>query len=170
MTPLYGHTDSETAFVVDDYPYGFRLRTQIRYWLEHKPGKGWRFISQTRNPKNGQWNKPKASTYQEIAGAMYVKDEGDEAGYVKWTGVHVYTSAGAALEFAREFPKADLRDLRAWAKAKVKFYSKLASGEASYVITVNGTQRVVSPAEATGNQARAAEERDAWQKVLDAVE
>ena len=64
-TPLYGHTSEATAYVVADYPYGFRERTQIRYWLEHKPKKGWRFVSQTLNPKTSRWNKPKASTYVE---------------------------------------------------------------------------------------------------------
>lgn len=63
---LHGHTTPETAFVVDDYPYGFRLRTQIRYWLETKKGHGQRFVSQTLNPKTGQWNKPKAGTYEVV--------------------------------------------------------------------------------------------------------
>ena len=29
-TPLYGHTSPETAYVVADYPYGYRERTTIR--------------------------------------------------------------------------------------------------------------------------------------------
>jgi hypothetical protein len=60
---LAGHVSPETGYVVDDYPYGFRLRTKIRYWLETKRGTGQRFCSQTLNPKTGQWNKPKCSTY-----------------------------------------------------------------------------------------------------------
>ena len=28
------HISPETAYVIDDYPYGFRLRCRIRYWLE----------------------------------------------------------------------------------------------------------------------------------------
>lgn len=63
---LTGHTTPETAFVVADYPYGFRLRCKIRYWLEYKPGKGHRLWSQTTNPKRAGevWNKAKASTFQ----------------------------------------------------------------------------------------------------------
>ena len=57
------HVSPETAYVVDDYPYGFRLRTSIRYWVETKKGRGQRFVSQTLNPKTGDWNKPKSSTY-----------------------------------------------------------------------------------------------------------
>jgi len=51
--------------VVDDYPYGYRVRTQIRYWIETTKH-GQRFVSQTLNPKTGEWNKPKAGTYDEI--------------------------------------------------------------------------------------------------------
>ena len=62
--PLSGHNDPESAYVVEDYPYGFRLRTTIRYWVETKKGHGQRFVSQTMNPKKTyeHWNKPKAST------------------------------------------------------------------------------------------------------------
>src|SRR6516165_4444148 len=64
MQILSGHISPETAYVVEDYPYGLRLRCRIRYWLEHTPKRGFRFWSQTTNPKRGNiWNKPKASTY-----------------------------------------------------------------------------------------------------------
>ena len=29
--PLYGHTSEATAYLVGDYPSGFRKKTQIRY-------------------------------------------------------------------------------------------------------------------------------------------
>jgi hypothetical protein len=75
------HTSPETAFVVNSYPYGFRLRCKIRYWLETN-NKGTRFMSQTTNPKKGDiWNKPKASTYADLSGAMYL----DENGHVQWS-------------------------------------------------------------------------------------
>lgn len=59
---LYGHTDENSAYVVDDYPYG-RERTLMRYWLEYKKNKGYRFVSQTLNPKTKRWNNPHPSTY-----------------------------------------------------------------------------------------------------------
>lgn len=65
MTTLHGHTNEENAYIVNDYPYGFRLRTQIRYWIDTTKH-GQRFVSQTLNPKTGAWNKPKAGTYAEI--------------------------------------------------------------------------------------------------------
>ena len=36
---LYSHTNPETAYVASDYPSGFRLRTNIRYWIESKVAK-----------------------------------------------------------------------------------------------------------------------------------
>ncbi len=63
---LTGHDSADTAYVVDDYPYGFKLRTSIRYWIETAGRKGQRFVSQTKDPKRGVWNKPKASTYSPV--------------------------------------------------------------------------------------------------------
>ena len=74
MKTLLGHTSPETAYVVADYPYGYRLRTQIRYWLETRKGYGQRLMSQTLNPKTGQWNKPKAGTYNVLA-VMVLDDQ-----------------------------------------------------------------------------------------------
>jgi len=84
---LQGHTTVETAYVVDDYPYGFRLRCKIRYWLEYAPKKGFRLCSQTTNPKVAyeKWNAPKKSTYSLLA-VMGL----DEEGHVTWTGVSPY--------------------------------------------------------------------------------
>lgn len=69
VTVLHGHTSPDTAYLVTDYPYGRRLRCQIRYWL-HTAQKGaaknqTRFMSQTTNPKRDGvvWNQPKGSTY-----------------------------------------------------------------------------------------------------------
>jgi hypothetical protein len=65
MDTLSGHTSPETAYVVADYPYGFRLRCQMRHWIEYKRGHGFRHVTQTSNPKRPGlvWNKPKAGTY-----------------------------------------------------------------------------------------------------------
>jgi hypothetical protein len=81
---------------VEDYPYGFRLRTKIRYWIETTK-MGDRFVSQTLNPKNGQWNKPKKSTYCKV-GVMYL----DENNHVKWTGLHGGNYLDATLAWLTE--------------------------------------------------------------------
>ena len=136
--PLYGHTSPETAYVVKDYPYGFKLRTSIRYWLEKKPGKGFRFVSQTMNPKTGKWNAPKPSTYTEWAGAMFLDDQD----HVVWTGVGAYTNDRDALRFVEDFPGADLSLLRPIVPQKIKYTRGRAEGR--YVFTVNGVAQPMS--------------------------
>lgn len=90
---LHGHTDQASAYLVDDYPYGFRLRCKIRYWVETAvkgSAKGQtRFMSQTTNPKvvGEVWNKPKGSTYATVA-VMFL--DGDDR--VQWTGVDSHLS------------------------------------------------------------------------------
>ena len=49
-TPCYGHTSESTALLVDGYPYG-GLTCQIRFWIERDAKRGFRFVSQTCNPK-----------------------------------------------------------------------------------------------------------------------
>ncbi len=80
---IVGASSAETAHVVEDYPYGFRLRCRIRYWIETHPTRGQRVVSQTTNPKRGDvWNKPKASTYTDLR-AIYL----DEQGHVQNAGL-----------------------------------------------------------------------------------
>ena len=157
--PLYGHTSEATAYVVADYPYGFRERTQIRYWLENRPGKGFRFVSQTLNPKTDRWNKPKASTYIEFAAGMYL----DENDHVQWTGVGSYTDGAKALEFAENFPGADNRMLQGWAARKAKHSADMLSGRARFV--VNGV--VKEPTERDLVEYKA--ELQAWTDVAEMI-
>lgn len=104
MKPLYGHTSEATAYVVDDYPYGYTLRCKIRYWLEWNHGKGYRFVSQTTNPKKAGevWNKPKKSTYVGIAACMYL----DEKEHVHWTGLGIHSNKESVQKFLESFPEA----------------------------------------------------------------
>ena len=78
---LHGHVDEATAYLVDDYPYGRRLRCEIRYWVDTaligaKTGQQ-RFAAQTTNPKAAGrvWNKPKCSTYSSLV-VLFLNEEG----------------------------------------------------------------------------------------------
>jgi hypothetical protein len=84
---LVGHTTQDTAYVVEDYPYGFKLRCKIRYWLEFSVKHGFRLCSQTTNPKKSyeHWNAPKKSVYS-MLGVMGLNDEG----HVTWDGISPY--------------------------------------------------------------------------------
>ena len=120
---LKGHVSPETAYVVVDYPYGFKLRCKIRYWLEFKPKLGFRLVSQTTNPKRpGEcWNKPKASTYCRFGGCMYL----DESGHVAWSGLSEYCTSEEAQTWADTYgegvPEAGAELLRKWVAAKIAY-------------------------------------------------
>lgn len=130
MQILQNHTTPETAYVVDDYPYGYTLRCTIRYWLEYHPKRGFRFMSQTTNPKRGDtWNKPKASTYARFGGCMFL----DDKGHVQWTGLSEYcTGAEARLwrdQYADGVPEAGRSLLNKWVAAKVAYDTNRTSGD-----------------------------------------
>lgn len=82
-TSLY--TSAETAFVIPDYPYGFRLRCQKRVWIERNK-KGCRLVEQTSNPKKTAlvWNKPKAGTYS----LLLVLGMERASGFLTTTGIY----------------------------------------------------------------------------------
>ena len=60
--PVY---TEDNPIVIENYPYGFNYRTDIRYWIE-TTNRGDRFCSQTLNPRTKEWNKPKKTTYSDI--------------------------------------------------------------------------------------------------------
>lgn len=123
---LQGHTSPDTAFVVEDYPYGYTLRCRIRYWLDVKPNHGVRLVSQTTNPKRGNdWtNKPKASTYAKFGGCMYL----DDKGHVQWSGVTEYTTADEVAAWLEVFGAGNVtpKVTAAWLAAKRAYETKQA--------------------------------------------
>ena len=130
MTILKGHTSQETALIVNDYPYGFRLRCKIRYWLEYKKNKGVRFVSQTTNPKLDfeKWNSPKASTYSQFGGAMYL----DENNHVQWSGLTAYGNYAEAVAWKETYgegaPEEAKGTLDKWIEAKMNYENRLRIG------------------------------------------
>ena len=158
--PLYGHTSEATAYLVDDYPYGYNVRTSIRYWLEHKPKKGWRFVSQTLNPKTDRWNKPKASTYSDWGAAMFL----DDKGHVQWTGIGPYSDEKQFLSFVEAFPDADMRELRKVVPAKIRLANDFLSGKKFF--TINGEKQPRSEAD----DARNRNELAIWEEIQNLLE
>ena len=75
------YTSPETAYIIEDYPFGFRLRCKMRVWVESDSKKGMRVCRQTTNPKlQGEiWNAPKKSTYSTIR-LLYIDTE---TGYIE---------------------------------------------------------------------------------------
>ena len=63
---------------VENYPYGFTLKTTLTDYIEFDKKKGYRHCTQTINPKNGRLNNPKKSTYYPLLVRYY-----NEAGHIK---------------------------------------------------------------------------------------
>jgi len=82
----------QEPFLVDNYPYGYTLKTKIRYWVETTRN-GQRFVSQTLNPKTNIWNNPKKSTYSQIILIGLNEQE-----HITYTNLSLY-SLKEALEF-----------------------------------------------------------------------
>lgn len=120
----------ENAKLVLDYPYG-GFRCQIKFWLEKSDKNGFRFCSQTQNPKTGRWNNPKHSTYSKFAGAMFL----DENNHVHWVGLSEYDDANKVLSFVKDFPKADFSLLRDWCLMKAIYCAGRAKGKTPYPAT-----------------------------------
>ena len=77
MTKYFYNTISEeTAHVVENYPWGFNLRTSVRFWIESNK-RGSRFMKRTLNPKTGRWCAVKKSTYSPV---MILAEYGTEGG------------------------------------------------------------------------------------------
>lgn len=82
---LRGYTSKEKAYKVDNYPWGFRLRTSIHYWIETKPKHGDRFCTYTIDPRTGRACAPKYGTYSTFL-YMYLNEDG----HVKCGGFDSY--------------------------------------------------------------------------------
>lgn len=114
----------DTAYQVDDYPYGFTLRCKIRYWVEYKPKLGFRFCSCTTNPKKSieQWNKPKLGTYSLVAGFLVQEEETQHIKYVACSG---YGEAHEIQSFIDRFnkwiPEDCMYNLNRFLKVKIAY-------------------------------------------------
>jgi len=86
-TILKGHTSFETAYKIENYPWGYKLRTTMYIWVESVKKKGDRIIRQTIDPKTNRLCAPKASTFSPIKW-IYL----DEQGHVQSTGLNIYTN------------------------------------------------------------------------------
>jgi hypothetical protein len=153
--PLYGHDDMNSAYQVDDYPYSFKLRCKIRYWLESSPSKGFRFVSQTENPKTLRWNAPKKSTYNLLGGCMYL----DEKDHVQWDGITEYSNEGQVLDFVKNFPKANFANLKIFTARKIKYLQ--LSSEGKMVWHINGVPQPVTEED----MGRARAELETWKEI-----
>ena len=72
---LRGYTSKDTAYRVENYPWGFRLKTSIFYWIETKAKLGDRLCTYTIDPRSGRACKPKYGTYSTFL-YLYINEDG----------------------------------------------------------------------------------------------
>jgi len=68
----YNIDSFDNAIEVNNYPWGFRLKTKRRYWIETTKN-GDRFCFCTLNPKTDKWSAVKKSTYNAVE-VIYIAD------------------------------------------------------------------------------------------------
>ena len=96
MEIIYNKDSFENSIEVNNYPWGYRLKTDRRYWIETTK-RGDRLCYQTLNPKTGKWCKVKKSTYSGIM-LLYF----DENNHVKTYGIDVgWSDAKAVHKFGK---------------------------------------------------------------------
>jgi hypothetical protein len=119
---IYGYTESN-PYIIEDYPYGFRLRTTARYYIETVSKKGDRVVFQTLNPTTGKWNKPKKSTYSAII-ILWL----DENNHIKSSHLSAGWASAEQIEaFAIHLEKFNAEQLKMY----------------KYVKAVNNTQKYI---------------------------
>lgn len=156
---LNGYTSQDTALLIPDYPYGRKLRCKIRYWCEYDEKKGFRFCSQTENPKNLVWNAPKRSTYRKIAMQMFL----DERGYVMHSALSEFSDENEVLQFIKNFAEMDQdnkRSLTVWCIMKKKMHEEFIADRAYF--TINGQKQDTSESEIE----RYKEELKVWEECV----
>jgi hypothetical protein len=117
----------QTPYTVSDYPYGYTTRTSAQWWVETKQGKGERVVFRTLNPRTQQWNKPKFSTYSDIAvlaldDKNHVTNEGFSIAYSTEEDLNQWLSMHPE-EALSEYQKKQVMFFRAILKARahIKF-------------------------------------------------
>lgn len=108
-------SSAEDSFLIEDYPWGFRLRTEVRVWAESKKGFGMRTCRQTKNPKTGKWCAVKKSTYSPVIG-FYLNEEDR----IKSTGLSAggWSKEEAIVEFEKFYEEIGLTDFQ---KEQIKY-------------------------------------------------
>jgi hypothetical protein len=137
----YNATSKETALVKENWPWGFKLKSPRRFWIE-TGRKGQREASQQKNPKTGLWCKPRRTTYSM---AMVLAE--DTSGLVSTYSISHYDDIDKIEDFYNEHKeglhpsKSDEIDRFITAKKLVNEAFK--TGAMRYEIKSTGQMRVM---------------------------
>jgi hypothetical protein len=119
---IYGATNPETAIVVNNYPWGFKLKTSQRYWIETTKH-GDRFVTQTLNPKTFAWCNPKKSTYSAVL--IMTTEDKDNKTFVDSIGLDLgYSNDKQVENFETQIDKSKLNESQLKMVCKCKAINK----------------------------------------------
>ena len=119
---IYGAVSPETAVVVNNYPWGFKLKTSQRYWIETTK-LGDRFVTQTLNPKTNVWCNPKKSTYSAVM-VMTTEDK-DNKTFVSYISLDLgYSNYEEVSTFEAQIDKSKLNESQLKMICKCKAINK----------------------------------------------
>jgi len=100
---IYNHKNFDSAFEVDNYPWGFKLKTKVRYWIE-TTNRGDRFVKCTLNPKTNKWCKEKKSTYNAVM--VMTKEVKDQKTFISYISIsRGWSDAVAVAKFEHQVNK-----------------------------------------------------------------
>jgi len=139
MKYIYNKDSFDNAVEVDGYPWGFRLRTKRRYWIETVKNRGDRFCYATLNPKTNQWCKPKKNTYEAVLVLGFNQDN-----HVKTDGLGLWGTDQDIAAFKNRIDYDQLKELQ-----KMKLCEKSSINHVmksvKYEIKSTGTYNLSDP-------------------------
>ena len=104
----YNINSFDNALMVENYPWGFKLKTKRKYWIESNKTQGDRLCFCTLNPKTDKWCAVKKSTYNAVE-LLYIADNG----YIKSDGIYKYgVNEEEIKNFLSEVDYEQLNDLQ----------------------------------------------------------
>ena len=106
MQNVYNKDSFDNSIEVNNYPWGFKLKTKVRYWIETTK-RGDRFVKRTLNPKTGNWCAEKKSTYDAVM--VMTTDQKDNKTFVSHKGLSVgWSDAVQVAKFEHSIDKSQL--------------------------------------------------------------
>jgi hypothetical protein len=111
---IYNKDSFENALEVSNYPWGFRLKTKRRTWIETNKNQGDRVCYSTLNPKTQKWCAVKKSTYNAVD-VLFI----DENEHIKSDGIYKYGVNNELENLIRLFIVVDYEQLNDLQKKQI---------------------------------------------------
>jgi len=118
---IYNKDSFENALEVSNYPWGFRLKTKRRTWIETNKNQGDRLCFCTLNPKTNNWCAVKKATYNAVE-VLFI----DENEHIKSDAIWKYgTNDQKIKDFLADVDYEQLNDLQKKQVCKLRSINKV---------------------------------------------